>query len=96
MNSFLRTRRRRLAGAEHGSRASQGILDPRCVGVRAAEHAPRDPFCVLERRHGLAEIVKRSATGVDERRHVIRPHPEREVITLSENASRHGNRFAQQ
>jgi len=27
--------------------------------VRAAEHAPRDPFHVLERRHGLAEIVER-------------------------------------
>jgi len=26
--------------------------------VRAAEHAPRSPFCVLERRHGLAAIVE--------------------------------------
>ena len=27
--------------------------------MRATEHAPRDPFRVLERRHGLAEIVER-------------------------------------
>ena len=29
--------------------------------VRAAEHAPRDPCRLLERRHGLAEIVERGA-----------------------------------
>jgi len=29
--------------------------------MRAAEHAPRDPFRVLERRHCLAEIVERGA-----------------------------------
>ena len=29
--------------------------------VRAAEHAPGDPFRVFERRHGLAETVARSA-----------------------------------
>jgi hypothetical protein len=29
--------------------------------MRAAEHAPRDWFYFLERRHGLAEIVERSA-----------------------------------
>ena len=27
--------------------------------MRAAEHAPRDPSRVLERRHGFAEIVER-------------------------------------
>ena len=31
--------------------------------MRATEHAPRGPFHVLERRHGLAEIVERG-TGV--------------------------------
>ena len=31
--------------------------------VRATEHAPRGPFRVLERRHGLAEIVERGAGG---------------------------------
>ena len=31
--------------------------------VRAAEHAPRDPFRVLARRHGLAEIVE-SGVGI--------------------------------
>ena len=29
--------------------------------MRTPEHAPRDPFRVLERRHGLAEIVERGA-----------------------------------
>ena len=29
--------------------------------MRAAEHVPRDPSRVLERRHGLAEIVERGA-----------------------------------
>ena len=33
------------------------ILNPR-VAVRATEHAPRGPFNVHERRHGLAEIVE--------------------------------------
>ena len=26
--------------------------------MRATEHAPSDPFCVLERRHGLVDIVE--------------------------------------
>jgi len=29
--------------------------------MRVPEHAPRGPFSVLERRHGLAEIVERRA-----------------------------------
>ena len=29
-----------------------------CEWMRATHHAPRDPFRVLERRHGLAEIVE--------------------------------------
>ena len=29
--------------------------------MRAAEHAPRGPFRLLECRHGLAEIVERGA-----------------------------------
>ena len=33
-----------FAGAERGSRVSQGRLDPRCVRVHAAEHASRGPF----------------------------------------------------
>ena len=41
------------------SRLSQGFLNPNYVRVRAAEDAPRGPFRVLERRHGLAEIVER-------------------------------------
>ena len=35
--------------------------------MRRAEHAPRDPFSVLERRHGLAEIVERRSVVLEER-----------------------------
>ena len=52
-----------FAGAERGSRGSQVALNQRCGRVCAAEHAPYDPFRILERRHGLAEIVERG-TGV--------------------------------
>ena len=56
----LRTARRRyFAGAERGSRFLQGPLMCSCGRVRAAEDAPRDPFRLLERRHGLAQIVER-------------------------------------
>ena len=58
--------------------------------MRATERAPGDPFHVLERRHGLVEIVDRG-TGVHaERLRVNRPHFEREFMNLSKNAPRHG------
>ena len=60
----LRTPRRRrwcLAGAERGSRVSQLVLNSRCNRMGATEHAPCNPFGVLERFHGLAEIVERGA-----------------------------------
>ena len=41
--------------------------------MRAAEHAPRDRFNLLEGLHCLAEIVERGAAGVDERRCIILP-----------------------
>ena len=44
------------------------MLDPRYVRVRTTERAPGDPCHVLERRHGLAEIVERSG-GVFTERH---------------------------
>ena len=56
-------RRRRFAGAEDGSRVLHGLLNPSCERMRAAGHAPRDPFRVLARRHGLAEIVE-SGVGI--------------------------------
>ena len=64
--------------------------------VRASEHAPRDPFRLLERRYGHAEIIKRGAVGPVESQRVSPPHREREMMTLSEKASRHGNHFAEQ
>ena len=62
----LRTPRRRLAGAERGSRISQVFLHPRCERVRAPEHAPRNPFGALEHCHGLAQIVERRVIGSPE------------------------------
>ena len=35
--------------------------------MRTTEHAPRDPSCVFERRHGLAKIVERGAAVFVER-----------------------------
>ena len=58
--------RRRFAGAERDSRVSQHALRIQYERMRAAEHAPRGPFRLLERRHGLAEIVERGAGGLRE------------------------------
>ena len=59
-NWYLRTpRRRRVTGAERGSRVTQGGLNVHCDWVRSTEHAPRDPCRLLERRHGFVEIVER-------------------------------------
>ena len=44
---------RRFARVERGLRESHMELNMHCERVRAAEHAPRDPFCVSERFHGL-------------------------------------------
>ena len=68
----------------------QIVLHYLCVRVRASEHAPRGPFRVLERRHGLAEIVERGGGVHVERRRVSPPHLERDFMSFSENASRHG------
>ena len=43
----------RFAGAEHDTRFLEVALNRRCVRVRAAEHAPRDAFNLLERIYGL-------------------------------------------
>ena len=84
------------AGVERVSRLLQFVLNTSCERVCAAEHALRDPFRVLEGRHGLAELSERGAGVFANRPRVVPPHPEREIITLAENASRHGDRFAQQ
>ena len=41
--------------AERGSRVTQIAHNRHYDRMRAAEHAPRDPFRVLERRYGLVE-----------------------------------------
>jgi hypothetical protein len=40
-----------------------GPLNPHCVRVRAAKETSRRPFRLLERCHGLAQIVERGAVG---------------------------------
>ena len=47
------------AGAERCSRLLQKALNRLRRRMRAAEHAARGPSYLLERRHGLAEIVAR-------------------------------------
>ena len=74
-------RRRRFAGAERGSRLFQVCCDLHREWVRAAEHAPRDPFRLLERRHGLAEIIERGNWVREERARVVRPYLELLFIT---------------
>ena len=50
----------------------------------------------FKRRHGLAEVVEQGGGVAEERHRVNPPHLEREYMPFSENASRHGDRFAQQ
>ena len=83
-------------GAESDSRVSQIALNIRCGRVRVTKNAPRDRFYLRERRHAFAEIVERGVGVSVERLRVIRPHLERESMALSENASRHGDRFEDQ
>ncbi len=45
---------------------------------------------------GLAELVERGVRVSVERLRVITPHRERDIMTIPKNASRHGNRLAQQ
>ena len=64
--------------------------------MRATKHASRGPFRLLEHRHGLAEIVERGVGVHVERLPVNPPHSERKYMTVTNNAPRHGYRFAQQ
>ena len=101
MNKLLTLRvflfvRRLFAGAERCSRESQMALNPRCGRVRTAEHAPRDRFYLLERRHGLAEIVERGGGVLVQCTGVSRPHLERDCMIRAKNTLRHGRTFAQQ
>ena len=93
---YLRTPRRRFAGAERGSRVLQDGLNALCERVCTAEHASGRPLYALHRRHGLAEIVKRGGSVTNERPRVIKPQLERIIITVAVDASRHKYRFAQQ
>ena len=86
-----------FAGAEGGgSRVSQSALNVYCERVRATENLPCGPCRVLERRHGLVELVERGAGVIAERLRIIPPYFERQSMSFSESASRYGHRSAQQ
>ena len=91
----LGTPRRHFAGAECDSSLAQIPLNLHCERVHATENAPRDPFSVLERRHGLAEIVERCGEVVTERYRVSRPQPglglKNPIFFNSQNAPRDAN-----
>ena len=61
--------------------------------MRATEHTPLRPFHILQRRHGLAEIVERGVGVHVKRPRASLPHRERE-FRLSNNASRHRHHLA--
>ena len=86
----------RVDRRELRSHCFKALLHGSCEWVRAAKDAPRCPFRPLERRHGLADIVERGAGVIVERRRVTHPHLERDLVTLAENASCHGQRFAKE
>ena len=85
-----------LAGAEFGSHLLKCCLGERYERVGAAEPAPRGPFYLLEHRHALAEIAARGAVVPAEGLAVNPPHPEQEMIALSEDASCHWDGIAHQ
>ena len=66
-----------------GSRVLQIRLNFSGKRMRAAKHAPRGPFHLLVRRHGLAEIVERSAGVLVERPRVNAPTTPRVVDDTS-------------
>ena len=74
-------------------------LDNIYVWVGAAKHAPCCWCYIIERRHGLAEIVEDvamiRAVRRTERPPVDGPHCHREVIVISENTSSHGYEWGQ-
>jgi hypothetical protein len=74
---ILYWRRWRLALVENCSSSAQIVPDCFCSRVRATEHAPCDPFHILERRHGLVEIVERGAVVFVERLMYDQRRPER-------------------
>ena len=51
----------RFVGSERSSRELQIALSFRCERVCTTKHTPRGPLRLLERGHGLAQIVERGA-----------------------------------
>jgi hypothetical protein len=74
----------------------QVVLNSHCERVLATKHAPSNPCRIIERRHGLAEIVERGAFVSVERMRINPTHLEREFIIISDNALCYGYLSAQQ
>ena len=91
----MEMRKAEMAKMQEQHRAEREKMKAQKEEMRAAEKAPRGPFHVLKRRHGLAEIVKRGGGVRVERLPVKQPHLEREIMTLSENSSRRAHHAAQ-
>ena len=96
LERFQRLAEVAFSRGEYGSRLSQAFLHVHCERVRASEHAPRDPLPLLERRHGLAEVVECRAVVLVNFLRIIHLHRERDRIISSKNAPRHGYRLAQE
>ena len=77
------------------SRMFQRTLDFRRLRMSLTEYALPRIRNRLEYIHALAEIAERGAFVHVERPRVNPPHLERDIITLSKNASRYGNHFEQ-
>ena len=72
------------------------VLSSRYDRMRASVNPARDPCRILERVHGFAEIGARGVAVFVVRLRVNPPHLEREFMTLSKDALRHGYRVAHQ
>ena len=94
MVGLVETYLRVLAGAEGSSRVSKRFLNPLCDRVRAPEHAPGNPLCVLKRRHALPEIVERGPVVHVERLRVKPPTLDqfREAVKTLEETERTARR----
>ena len=79
-------RRLRFAGGERGSHLLQVVFNTTYNRMLATKHAPGGAFRILERLHGLADIVESGAAVLVDRLRIIHPNQERDIITFSDNA----------
>ena len=88
VETYLRVRR--FAGVECCSRLSKSSLDLCYERIRATQHAACGPCRILERSHGLAEIVERGAGVEVDGYPVIRPNGPRGACSVARTRSQKG------